>query len=279
MTVHAHPDDESSKGAGTVALYSAMGYRSVLVCATGGEEGDIINPVMDVDEVRADLAKVRAQELSEATSIIGYTDVEMLGYRDSGMPDSEANSRPEAFWNIDVEESSRKLVSLIRHYRPDVLITYGEDQSRYPHPDHLRVHDISVMAFNYAADPDYHPELGTAHAVSKLYYSLWAAKRVTALHQRFVEVGLESPFTEEVLAREGQDSLITTSIDVGAYIDRRLKALLAHRTQIEPDSKWWFGLDADDQRIAYPYEDFQLARNRIPDYEPVMETDLFAGLP
>src|SRR3546814_8549750 len=111
LTVHAHPDDESSKGAGTVARYHAEGVRTVLVCCTGGEEGDILNPAMDRDEVRADLPAVRKAELDQAAEIIGYDEVVMLGYRDSGMPDSEANARPEA----RSEEHTSEIQSLMRN--------------------------------------------------------------------------------------------------------------------------------------------------------------------
>ena len=94
LTVHAHPDDESSKGAGTVARYHAAGVRTVLVTATGGEEGDILNPAMDRPGVKERIHEIRAHELAEAAEIIGYDDVVMLGYRDSGMPDSPATSDP-----------------------------------------------------------------------------------------------------------------------------------------------------------------------------------------
>src|SRR3954471_3453552 len=87
LTVHAHPDDESSKGAGTVAKYHAQGVRTVLVCCTGGEEGDILNPAMDRPEVRSNLHDVRLEELRRAAEVIGYDELVMLGYRDSGMPD------------------------------------------------------------------------------------------------------------------------------------------------------------------------------------------------
>ena len=94
LCVHAHPDDEASKGAPTVARYHAEGIRTVLVCCTGGEEGDILNPAMDTPEVRADIGRIRMAELKAATDIIGYDETVLLGYRDSGMPDSEANTRP-----------------------------------------------------------------------------------------------------------------------------------------------------------------------------------------
>jgi mycothiol S-conjugate amidase len=153
LTVHAHPDDESSKGAGTVARYRDEGVRTTLVCCTGGEAGDILNPAMDTPEVRADLPAVRMQELERATKVIGFDEVVLLGYRDSGMPDSETNAHPEAFANADLDEAAGRLVEVIRRTRPQVVITYADDQRGYPHPDHLMVHDITVPAFERAGDP------------------------------------------------------------------------------------------------------------------------------
>ena len=97
LTVHAHPDDESSKGAATVHRYANEGVRCVLVCATGGEEGDILNPAMDRPEIREHLHEIRMEELARATEIIGYDEVVMLGYRDSGMPGTPENEDPRCF--------------------------------------------------------------------------------------------------------------------------------------------------------------------------------------
>ena len=94
---HAHPDDEASKGAPTVARYVAEGHRAFLVCATGGEEGDILNKAMERPEVRENLAQVRAEELERSVKAIGFHELVWLGYRDSGMADSEANNNPECF--------------------------------------------------------------------------------------------------------------------------------------------------------------------------------------
>src|SRR5205085_5185208 len=85
MTVHAHPDDEASKGSSTVARYRDEGVESTLVCCTGGEEGDILNKALDLPEVRENLAAIRQAELCRAAEIIGYEHVHLLGYRDSGM--------------------------------------------------------------------------------------------------------------------------------------------------------------------------------------------------
>src|SRR5207248_8665466 len=110
LTVHARPDDESSKGAGSVAKYHADGVHAVLVCCTGGEAGDILNPAMDRPEVRENLHQIRMDELTHATDIIGYDEVVMLGYRDSGMPDSPENADPRCFARADFDEAVGRLV-------------------------------------------------------------------------------------------------------------------------------------------------------------------------
>ena len=84
------------------------------------------------------------RELARAAEIIGYDEVVLLGYRDSGMPDTPANADPEAFANAPLDEAVGRLVEVIRRERPQVIVTYGDDQSGYPHPDHLRVHDIRM---------------------------------------------------------------------------------------------------------------------------------------
>ena len=276
LTVHAHPDDEASKGAGTVAKYHAEGVRTVLVCCTGGEEGDILNPAMETPEVRERLHEVRMEELERATKIIGYDEVVMLGYRDSGMPDSEANKHPDCFACAPLDEAVGRLVEVIRRERPQVIVTYHEDQQGYPHPDHLRVHDISVVAFDAAADPKKYPETGEPWQVSKMYYSVWARARIQAMHEKFIELGLESPFDEKWFARPSHDERITTRVDISDYSDVRREALLAHATQIDPDSPFWFGLPPEVQRTIHPYDDYELARSNVP--VDGREDDLFAGL-
>ena len=276
LSVHAHPDDEASKGASTVARYKSEGVRAVLVTCTGGEEGDILNPVMDTPEVRADLHGVRMRELERAAALIGYDEVVLLGYRDSGMPESVANAHPEAFANAPLDEAVARLVRIIRAERPQVILTYGDDQQGYPHPDHLMVHDISIPAFDLAGDPEYRPELGDPFAPSKMYWNLWSRERMIAMHEAFLELGLESPFGEDWFARPAQDDRITTRIDIADWFDVRLEALLAHETQVAPDSAFWFGLPRDVARTVHPWEDFILGRTRVDTTFP--ESDLFAGI-
>lgn len=277
LSVHAHPDDESSKGAGTIARYHAEGARTVLVCCTGGEEGDILNPAMDRPEVREDLHRFRMEELSRAAEVIGYDEVVLLGYRDSGMPDSESNKHPDCFANADLDEAVGRLVGHIRAVRPHVLLTYEDEQLGYLHPDHLRVNEISVVAFDRAGDPDAYPELGGPWQPLKMYYTVWSRARMVAMHAKFQELGLESPFDEKWFERPSRDDRITTRIDITGHADVRRDALLAHATQIDPDSPFWFGLPPEVAREVHPYDEYELARSLVGTELP--EEDLFAGVP
>jgi len=277
LSVHAHPDDESSKGAGTVARYHAEGVHTVLVCCTGGEEGDILNPAMDRDDVRADIGRIRREELDRAAAIIGYDEVVMLGYRDSGMPESEANANPQAFANADLDEAVGRLVEVIRRTRPQVVLTYGDERDWYPHPDHLRVHEITQPAVDRAADPEWYPEAGEPWQVAKVYHSIWSRKRFEAMHEKFIELGLESPFKDARWTdRPSQDHLITTHVDIAGYTHVRLDALLAHATQIDPNSPFWFGLPREVSESLHPFDDYVRAMSLVD--APTPEDDLFAGV-
>ncbi len=276
MSVHAHPDDEASKGAPTVAKAAAEGHETSLICCTGGEEGDIHNPAMDRPEIRENLAQIRADELARSVKAIGFHELVMLGYRDSGMEGSESNDHPECFWQADLDEATGRLVSEIRRFRPHVMLTYSDDQQGYRHPDHLRVHDISALAFDRAADAAWYHELGQPWAISKLYYSTWSRARLTAWHDKYGELDIESPYDEKWFERPDQDHRITTKVDVRGYWEARTEALLAHATQIDPNEKFWFGLPDHHAVEAYPYEDFILAESRVPTTLP--ESDLFAGI-
>ncbi len=276
LSVHAHPDDEASKGAPTVAKYVAQGHRAFLVCCTGGEEGDILNKAMDRPEIRENLPQVRADELDASVKAIGYHELVMLGYRDSGMPDDDANVNPDCFAMADMDEAVGRLVAEIRRLQPHVIITYSDDQQGYKHPDHLRVHDISVLAFDRAGDIDWYPDAGPVWQPSKMYYSMWSRARLEAHHEKYAELGLESPYDDRWFERPSQDHRVTTRIDVADFYGVRREALLAHATQVDPEEKFWFGLPDDAAAAAYPYEDYILARSLVDADQP--ESDLFAGI-
>ena len=282
LTVHAHPDDESSKGPATVAKYHHQGVRTVLVCCTGGEEGEILNPAIDLPEVRADIAAVRRRELAAAAAIIGYDEVVHLGYRDSGMAGTPPNEHPDCFAQAPLEEAVGRLVAVLRRERPQVVITYGEDQQGYPHPDHLRVHEVTVAAFEAAGDPVAFPGTGEPWQPLKLYYSGWVGARIKAMHDKFGELGLDSPFDDAWLERANAGlGEYSTVIDVSAHTEVRRLALLAHATQVDPTSPFWFGLPPEVARTIHPVDEYELART-VPPLAAAgalgREVDLFAGV-
>ena len=278
LTVHAHPDDEASKGAATVAAYHQAGVYCTLVCCTGGEEGEILNPAMDRPDVVENLTEIRKKELESSAKIIGYDEVVMLGYRDSGMPNSPSNSYPNAFANADSDEAVSRLVSVIRKTRPQVIVTYPDDREGYNHPDHLQVHDISVLAFDAAGNSDLYPEAGEPWQPLKLYFTMWSRARIEALHAKFLELGMESPY-EGFFDRPSRDHLITTKIAIADHWEIRGEALKAHATQVDPKSQFWFGLPDDVARDIHPYDDYVLAKSLVglpPD--GLLENDLFTGI-
>jgi len=276
LAIHAHPDDESSKGAATVARYADAGVRCVLVTATGGEAGDILNPAMDRGEVRRQLGAIRLEELATATRIIGYSEVVLLGYRDSGMAGAEDNAHPDAFVNADRREALGRLVGIIRRVRPDVMLGY-DDHSLYPHPDHLRVHELALSAFQVAGDAAAFPEAGPRWEAHKLYAPVSTLRRLRALHQAMLDLGLESPFEQRLVRMKeaGAKDPEITSVPVADTLERARESLRAHATQVDPEG-FWFRVPLDVVRAVYPYEDFALLASRVLVTRP--EDDLFAGI-
>lgn len=279
MAVHAHPDDESSKGAATMARYAAEGVDVVVATLTGGERGSILNPAMDRPEIVADLPGVRRREMERARDILGVRQV-WLGFIDSGLPEGDPSPPlPEgSFGTLDVAEAGRPLVELVRRERPHVLLSYDETGG-YPHPDHIMCHKVSVFAYERAGDPSYAPELGEPWRPLKLYYQMTFHKaRYEALHDEMVQMGLESPYLERLtdwVDKPEDRARITTRVRCERYFEARDKALLAHATQVDPKG-FWFACPVEIQQAAWPTEDYQLALSRVPTELP--EDDLFAGI-
>ena len=278
LAVHAHPDDESSKGAATLARYADEGVRTVVVTCTGGEAGEILNPAMDRPGVLERMPELRREELAKALEVLNVSAHHWLGYRDSGMAETDANGHPDAFANADLDEATGRLVAIIRQERPQVVVTYDETGG-YPHPDHIRTHEVSVAAFDAAGDPHRYPEAGPPFQPLKLYYhASFTRRRMEAIHAAAVEHGIESPFAKwlEEWEKQGwEDPVVTTRVDVAAWLGRQRDALIAHATQIDPSSVWFV---IPDEVVAevYPWEDYTLARSLVPTDDE--ETDLFAGL-
>jgi mycothiol S-conjugate amidase len=282
MAVHAHPDDESSKGAATTARYVAEGVHVLVATCTGGERGSVLNPKMDRPEVLADIAEIRRAEMAMAREILGV-DQAWLGFVDSGLPEGDPlPPLPEGcFGLMDPAEAALPLIKLIREFRPHVMTTYDETGG-YPHPDHIMCHKVSVAAFDAAGDPEQHPELGEPWQPLKLYYnSGWTRARMLALHEGMLAAGLESPYTEWLEKKDDRPDRpdrgdkITTRVECGEYFEVRDNALRAHATQVDPDG-FWFHIPMDLQQKVWPTEDFELARSVVD--SPIPESDLFAGI-
>ena len=261
-----------------MARYAADGVRVVLVCCTGGEEGDILNPAMDKPGIKENMLEIRKAELETACTILGVEQVYYLGYRDSGMPESESNKHPDAFCNAVPEEAVGKLVEIIRREKPQVVLAYDESKG-YDHPDHVKVYEWGTKAFHDAGDATKFPGLGDPWSPSKLYYfATFTKKRMQILNDAAVAKGIETPYAgwldhwDEFGFEEPE---ITTQVDVTDYVELRSKALLAHATQIAPDS-FWFAVPDDLQKEVYPWEDYTLVAGDHDFEEP--EDDLFRGL-
>jgi mycothiol S-conjugate amidase len=280
MAVHAHPDDESSKGAATMAKYADEGARVMVVTLTGGERGDILNPAMDLPEVHGRIHEIRIDEMARAAEILGV-EQRWLGFVDSGLPEGDPPPPlPEGcFALVPLEQPTEALVRVIREFKPHVMTTYDENGG-YPHPDHIRCHEVSVAAYEAAADYLRFPDAGTPWSVSKLYYNHgFLRQRMQVLQDEFAKHDQEGPFAKWLEKWEADDDLlakrVTTRIECAKYFAQRDDALLAHATQIDPKS-FFFTTPMEWQQRLWPTEEFELARSRVPVELP--ETDLFAGL-
>lgn len=283
MAVHAHPDDESSKGAASTARYVAEGVEVLVVSCTGGERGDVLNARAQAEVDEHGLPEVRRREMAAAAELLGIRHA-WLGFEDSGWPepDAETGEKPPlpdgCFAALPLETVSEPLVRLVREFRPHVVTTYDE-HGGYPHPDHIRCHEVSVEAFEAAGDPTRYPGTGDPWQPVKLYYHMTFHKaRVLALHEAMEGSGLESPYTDWLAHwedREHDAERLTTLVPAADWFDVRDAALRAHATQIDPDGRW-FAVPMEMQRRVWPTEDYQLASTYVDVDLP--EDDLFVGL-
>jgi mycothiol S-conjugate amidase len=279
MHVHAHPDDESSKGAASTAKYVAEGVDVHVVTCTGGERGSILNPNMDRPDVLENMTEIRRQEMEAAREILGVRQ-DWLGFVDSGWPEGDPKPPlPEgSFGLVDPKLAAEPLVRLIRSFRPHVLTTYDENGG-YPHPDHIMCHNISMVALEAAADPERFPDAGEPWEVLKVYYQHgFNRPRMVALHEAMEAAGIESPFAERLeqwKADPAHDARITTRVPCGDYFEVRDRALIAHATQIDPDG-FFFKAPLELQKRVWPTEEFELVSSLVETELP--EDDLFAGI-
>jgi mycothiol S-conjugate amidase len=279
MNVHAHPDDESSKGAASTAKYVAEGVDVHVVTCTGGERGSILNPSMDRPDVLANMAQIRRQEMERAREILGVTQ-DWLGFVDSGWPEGDPKPPlpPGCFGLVSPEEGAAPLVRLIRQFRPHVITTYDENGG-YPHPDHIMCHVVTMKAWETAGDPAAYPEAGEPWQPLKLYYQhTFHRDRIVAIHEAMLALGLESPYAERLAEWKPDpehERRVTTRVPCAEYFPVRDRALIAHATQIDPAGSW-FAVPLEVHQEAWPTEDYELADSLVETDIP--EDDLFAGV-
>lgn len=273
LAVHAHPDDESSKGAASMAAYARRGARVMVVSCTGGERGSILNPgVEENPRSHWDLAGLRHREMFGAQQALGV-EHEWLGFPDSGLP--EGDPLPPLPWGCfaktPLERAAAPLVRLVRRFQPHVILAYDENGG-YPHPDHIMAHKVAIEAWEAAGDPRRYVNEGDAWEPLKLYYDrAFNVDRFMAFHRALEERGMDSPFAERIAMftesePEGAPPVsrheTTTRIPCADCFDVRDQALRSHVSQVEPTG-FFFAVDNDLQREIWPYEDYVLAATRV----------------
>ena len=267
MAVHAHPDDEASSTGGVLARYSDEGIRTIVVTCTNGEFGDGPSGIKPGEEGHdtADVAQTRLAELRESCKHLGVTELETLGYHDSGMPEWEYRNNPEAFCNIPLDDVVARISALIEKYRPAVVITYDPDGA-YQHPDHVHAARAAIAAVEATGIP---AKLYLAAMRRSVWQKVWDALRAAGEEVPDWEMSEE----DERIMRESE-ARITTTVDIRSVLDRKREALLTHASQIA--ESWFSKIPADVAETVFGQEFFILKANKAQASVP--ETDLFAGL-
>jgi LmbE family N-acetylglucosaminyl deacetylase len=268
MAVHAHPDDEATGTGGVLARYAAEGVRTVLVTCTDGGCGDGPGGVKpgEAGHDPAAVAAMRRRELEASCEVLKISDLETLGYADSGMMGWAGNDAPGSFWRTPVEEGAARLAELMRHYRPDVVVTYDEN-GFYGHPDHIQAHRVTMAALE-AAGP-----------VPKVYWTTAPRSMMRRFGEVMREFGAEMPEADSdeaaALAEIGlPDDEITTWVDTTAFSGQKFDALAAHASQGENI----FFLKMGKERFGELMGVETFVRVRDTTGAAVPENDLFAGL-
>jgi LmbE family N-acetylglucosaminyl deacetylase len=262
MAVHAHPDDEVLGTGGVFVRYAEEGVRTVLVTCTNGEQGDGPGGVKpgEPGHNAAEVVATRLAELQKSVAYLEVSDVELLGYRDSGMVGWAANADPGVFCNVPLAEPAERIAALMRKCRPQVVVTYDAN-GNYGHPDHIQAHRAAVAAAEATGIP------------AKFYYSAVPKSAFAQLRDALVASGANIEELDIPDDFGTPDEEITTEIDVSAYVERKREALAAHGSQTE--NSFFSRLPDEVVTLALSRESFTL---RSAPSGLARENDLFAGL-
>ena len=273
LSVHAHPDDEASKGAATVAKYLKMGHEVLIVTCTGGERGDLLNKNLDETEFKNDVKKFRELEMQASIKVLGAKH-QWLGFEDSGWVENGPVPKG-SFADLSIQEAGDKLIKIVREFKPQVIITYDENGG-YPHPDHIRTHEISMHAWENSHSLIYKPELGPPWKIQKLYYhQTFNTRKLAVFAEAFNRLSIKNPYAEWFDEKVDDSHLITTQIECAEFFEVRDAALRSHASQVDPAGEW-FAMPREEEKKIWPYEEYQLAATRVNTTLP--ENDLLAGL-
>nr|BBH90539.1 hypothetical protein KTC_52900 [Thermosporothrix sp. COM3] len=273
LGVFAHPDDEGMIG-GALLHYAHEGVETGLAYATRGEVGEVADPLLTAP---ANMGEIREQEMREAAEMLNVKHLWFLGFRDSGMAGVEANHHPLALLNARRADVIGRLVKVIREFQPQVLITFDET-GWYGSPDHILMYRYATSAFHAAADGALYPELGPAHAVSKLYYCAFARRQIRMIEDWLEGQDFEGAFKGLDPSKLGMtDEQISVVLDVEQWSDRKEWAMSRHRTLVNPSSPF-AQIPPELQRRWRATEYYQLATSRVGE-DVVGENDLFARVP
>jgi len=257
VTFHAHPDDESIATAGTMARAKAEGHRVVLVFATRGELGEFSPDALAPGET---LTERRVAESLASAKVLGVDRVEFLGYRDSGMEGEATNDDEGAFARADLDEAAGRLADILRDERADVLTVY-DDHGGYGHPDHVQVHRVGVRAAELAGTRRVYESTANRDFIQQLL-----AEGAADLPD-----GVDTPDAAQMDDFGSPASLITTTVDVSEFVDRKRASMAAHASQITPESfflampieafgqafgsEWFIRRDKPDIRESWIFDD------------------------
>lgn len=276
LSAFAHPDDEQGVS-GLMHKYASEGVDVTLVCATRGEAGEIAPGVNATTE---NLGQVREEEMRCAVEKIGVNNLYFLDYRDSGMDGTKENQDPRCFWQANLFEVTEKLVRVIRRHKPQVIVTFDANGG-YGHPDHIKIHQASLMAYFVAGDPRAYPDQLAKEdlqpwTVSKLYFGAFPRSRFARYAELAKQAGVDLGVPmQEFLKRAQPDEIITTRIDVAPYVDLKLNALYCHASQMNPNSIF-SKIPMEIRRDGIKLETLVRAESRVVVQGD--ETDLFAGI-
>ncbi len=277
LAIFAHPDDEQLVS-GAFARYVAEGARVALICATRGEEGEI---AVGTSATKETLGEVRERELRMAMNDVGVSEIYFLDYRDSGMAGTEQNQNRANLHNAPLDEVTGKIVKIIRQTKPQVLLTF-DPNGGYGHPDHIKIHQAAMAAFDRAGNPNCYPEQLTdglvPYAPQKIYWSAFSREFFMEMAKQLEAAGIDlSQFGAfNPALRATPEEKITTRLDVSQFLEAKERAWTAHATQQNPNSPF-AKVPREIIRQFRRFENYTLAESRVPAADGI-EDDLFRGI-